>query len=67
MNLMQKGSLTQAALAFEAAVQQQPQDDLAWQHLGMVQAENEKEVPAILALERGVKENPANVIALMVD
>jgi peroxin-5 len=32
----------------------------------MTQAENEKEVPAIAALQRCVQENPKNLEALMV-
>ena len=54
--LNQDGHLSQAALAFEAAVQRDPSNSLAWFHLGTTQAENEKEGPAIAALERSVKE-----------
>lgn len=64
--LATNGSLSAACLAFEAAVQKDPHNDLAWQKLGMTQAENEKEVPAITALQRCVQENPKNVDALMV-
>jgi peroxin-5 len=60
------GSLTSACLAFEAAVQRDSSNDEAWQRLGMTQAENEKEVPAIAALQRCVQENPKNLEALMV-
>ena len=48
------GSLTKAALAFEAAVQQDDQYDLAWESLGHVQAQNEKEGAAIKALEKAL-------------
>lgn len=59
------GSLTQAALAFEAAVQKDPQHADAWANLGRVQAENEKEEPAIAALQHAVRSNPAHSEALM--
>ncbi|KAJ3329469.1 Peroxisomal membrane signal receptor PTS1 [Blyttiomyces sp. JEL0837] len=59
------GSLSQAALAFEAAVQRDPQNSDAWMHLGHAQAENEKENPAIAALQRSVQENPKNLPALL--
>ncbi|KAJ1548866.1 Peroxisomal membrane signal receptor PTS1 [Cladochytrium tenue] len=59
------GTLSEAALAFEAAVQRDPNNSEAWMHLGHVQAENEKEGPAIAALQRSVQENPDNLPALM--
>ena len=65
--LEENGSLSEAALAFEAAVQRHPQDSIAWMHLGMTQAENEKEEPAIAALQRSVKEDHSNARALMVN
>lgn len=60
------GSLSSAALAFEAVVQRDRNSSEAWMRLGMVQAENEKEHPAIAALQRSVKENNLNEKALMV-
>ncbi|KAJ3111902.1 Peroxisomal membrane signal receptor PTS1 [Physocladia obscura] len=60
------GSLSQAALAFEAAVQlNQSNNSDAWMHLGKVQAENEKEDAAIIALHKSVQLNPSNISALM--
>lgn len=60
------GSLTEAALAFEAAVQLDSRHANAWAYLGKVQAENEKEEPAIAALQQAIKENPQHLEALMV-
>jgi peroxin-5 len=65
--LKEHGPLSDAALAFEAAAQKNPNSSEAWMHLGITQAENEKELPAIAALQRSVHEDPANIQALMVD
>ncbi|KAL8644652.1 MAG: hypothetical protein Q9210_007145 [Variospora velana] len=59
------GNLTLAALAFEAAVQKDPQHLLAWVALGNAQAQNEKETPAIRALEQAIQIDPNNLPALM--
>ena len=59
------GNLSLAALAFEAAVQQDPQHTEAWVQLGSAQAQNEKETPAIRALEQALKLDPNNLKALM--
>lgn len=59
------GNLSLAALAFEAAVQNQPQHVAAWSMLGTAQAQNEKETPAIRALEQALKLDPDNLDALM--
>ncbi|KAI8065609.1 hypothetical protein BC940DRAFT_303822 [Gongronella butleri] len=66
LQLMAQGSsLSEAALAFEAAVQKDPTNSEAWMHLGNVQAQNEKEEPAIRALEKAINVDPANFSALM--
>ncbi|KAJ8324021.1 Peroxisomal membrane signal receptor PTS1 [Batrachochytrium dendrobatidis] len=66
MELVQtRGSLSDAALAFEAAVQRDSNDTLAWMNLGNVQAENEKELAAIAALQKAVQEDPTNASALI--
>ncbi|KAJ3267714.1 Peroxisomal membrane signal receptor PTS1, partial [Borealophlyctis nickersoniae] len=65
MLMNQGGSLSAAALAFEAAVQRDPENTDAWAYLGIVQAENEKEGPAIAALQRSTQEDPKNLMALM--
>jgi peroxin-5 len=59
------GNLSLAALAFEAAVQQNPSHVEAWTLLGSAQAQNEKESPAIRALERALALDPTNLSALM--
>ncbi|KAL5615599.1 hypothetical protein BROUX41_005638 [Berkeleyomyces rouxiae] len=59
------GNLSLAALAFEAAVQQNPQHVEAWVFLGSAQAQNEKESPAIRAHEQALKLDPNNLTALM--
>lgn len=69
--MKEKDSLSRAALAFEAAVQRfqsqgnMEQETEAWTWLGVVQAENEKELPAIAALQRAVRLDPTNLRALM--
>ena len=66
LKIMQEGgNLSLAALAFEAAVQQDPEHIQAWSQLGSAQAQNEKEAPAIRALEHCLKLDPTNLSALM--
>jgi len=66
MKIMREGgNLSLAALAFEAAVQKEPQHIQAWTMLGSTQAQNEKETPAIRALEQALKLDPNNLDALM--
>ncbi|KAK0628516.1 hypothetical protein B0T17DRAFT_488701 [Bombardia bombarda] len=59
------GNLSLAALAFEAAVQKNPDHVDAWVYLGSAQAQNEKEEAAIRALEHAMKLDPNNLPALM--
>jgi len=59
------GNLSLAALAFEAAVQREPDFVNAWVALGQAQAQNEKESPAIRALEQALQHDPNNLDALM--
>ncbi|KAL4802989.1 hypothetical protein BDV18DRAFT_146021 [Aspergillus unguis] len=66
MKIMHEGgNLSLAALAFEAAVQKDPSHVKAWTMLGTSQAQNEKELPAIRALEQALKADPNNLDALM--
>lgn len=66
VELMDNGAkLSLAALCFEAAVQKNPDHIEAWNRLGAAQAQNEKEDPAIRALERCIKLDPGNLSALM--
>ena len=59
------GNLSVAALAFEAAVQKDPEFVDAWVALGQAQAQNEKELPAIYAMEKASSLDPDNLEALM--
>lgn len=59
------GNLSLAALAFEAAAQQNQEHVEAWVYLGLAQAQNEKETAAIRALEQAVRLDPNNLEALM--
>ncbi|ORY97214.1 hypothetical protein BCR43DRAFT_523434 [Syncephalastrum racemosum] len=63
--MRQGGSLSEIALAFEAVVQKDPANSEAWMHLGNTQAQNEKEEPAIRALEKAVEVDPQNFSAMM--
>lgn len=63
--MVEGGNLSLAALAFEAAVQKSPDHTEAWTALGQAQAQNEKESPAIRALEQALKVDPTNLDALM--
>ncbi|AET37626.1 Pex5p Ecym_1396 [Eremothecium cymbalariae DBVPG len=64
--LMENGAkLSEAALAFEAAVQENRQHADAWLRLGLVQTQNEKELSGINALEHCLKVDPNNLTAMM--
>ncbi|KAI9884419.1 MAG: hypothetical protein M1823_003801 [Watsoniomyces obsoletus] len=66
MRIMEEGgNLSLAALAFEAVVRKDPEHVQAWTMLGNAQAQNEKESPAIRALERALRLDPTNLSALM--
>jgi len=63
--MQEGGNLSLAALAFEAAVQKDTNHVEAWVALGQAQAQNEKETPAIRALEHALTVDPTNLDALM--
>ncbi|XP_049850527.1 uncharacterized protein LOC126322729 [Schistocerca gregaria] len=65
MELFESGDLANAVLAFEAAAQQSPNDSLAWQMLGTVQADNDQDEFASRALSQAVKVDPNNRDALL--
>ncbi|CAI4055821.1 hypothetical protein N7582_000436 [Saccharomyces uvarum] len=63
--LMENGAkLSEAALAFEAAVKERPDHVDAWLRLGLVQTQNEKELNGISALEECLKLDPNNLEAM---
>ncbi|ODQ67597.1 TPR-like protein [Nadsonia fulvescens var. elongata DSM 6958] len=64
--LMDSGAkLSEAVLAFEAAVQQNPEHVEAWSRLGAAQSQNEKEELAMRALEKCLTLDPGNLAALL--
>lgn len=66
LTLMENGAkLSEAALAFEAAVQENPNHIDAWLKLGEVQTQNEKEIAGLTALEKCLSLDPNNLSALM--
>lgn len=63
--LMENGAkLSEAALAFEAAIQEDSKHVDAWLKLGEVQTQNEKELQGISALEQCLKIDPSNLDAM---
>lgn len=66
LQLMENGAkLSEAALAFEAAIQRNQNHIDAWLKLGEVQTQNEKEIAGISALEKCLELHPENSEALM--
>ena len=63
--LMENGAkLSEAAMAFEAAVQEAPEHVDAWLRLGLVQIQNEKELNGVCALEKCLKLDSGNLEAM---
>eukprot|EP01060_Flectonema_neradi_P024773 TRINITY_DN33655_c0_g1_i1.p1 TRINITY_DN33655_c0_g1~~TRINITY_DN33655_c0_g1_i1.p1 ORF type:complete len:607 (+),score=119.47 TRINITY_DN33655_c0_g1_i1:251-1822(+) len=65
LDLLSAGTLSEAVLAFEAVCQQRPEDSKAWEILGTTQAENEKDIPAIIALRQCRSLDQSNLPVLM--
>lgn len=66
LQLMESGAkLSEAALAFEAAIQRNENHVDAWLKLGEVQTQNEKEIAGISAYEKTLEISPENSEALM--
>lgn len=65
VEFFQSGHLDDAILAFEAEVQQHPENSEAWRMLGECHAENDEDKSAIICLERAVEEDPYNLSALL--
>ncbi|KAK6465902.1 hypothetical protein DFJ63DRAFT_282383 [Scheffersomyces coipomensis] len=66
LQLMENGAkLSEAALAFEAAIQKNENHIDAWLKLGEVQTQNEKEIAGVTALEKCIELHPENSEALM--
>ena len=65
VDLLQAGKVSEAVLALEAAVQQEPESSDAWLTLGLAHAENDEDVKAIVALNRAVEADPTSLDALL--
>ncbi|CAF31472.1 TPR_REGION domain-containing protein [Caenorhabditis elegans] len=64
-NLMRNGDIGNAMLAYEAAVQKDPQDARAWCKLGLAHAENEKDQLAMQAFQKCLQIDAGNKEALL--
>ncbi|CAO4364563.1 unnamed protein product [Caenorhabditis nigoni] len=64
-NLMKNGDIGNAMLAYEAAVQKNPQDAGAWCKLGLAHAENEKDQLAMQAFHKCLQIDDGNKDALL--
>nr|CCA20458.1 peroxisomal targeting signal 1 receptor putative [Albugo laibachii Nc14] len=65
VRLFKSGPLAEAIYAFEAEVQQHPENSEAWRMLGESHAENDEDKGAIKCLERAIEEDPYNLDALL--
>lgn len=62
---LEQGDIPSAALLFEAAVQEEPKNALAWRYLGTTQAQNERDTSAIRALNNCLNLNRNDQEALL--
>ncbi|KAF5220283.1 hypothetical protein ECC02_006719 [Trypanosoma cruzi] len=59
--MLQLANMAEAALAFEAVCQKEPENVEAWRRLGTTQAENEKDCLAIIALNHARMLDPKDI------
>lgn len=62
---LEQGDIPSAALLFEASVQREPENALAWRYLGTTQAQNEMDKSAIRALRNCLHLDPSDQQARM--
>lgn len=65
LELFHEGNLSEAILALESVVKEDPQNSKAWYYLGLVQAENDKDHNSALALEKSLSTDPNNLDTLI--
>jgi len=65
MRLFNEGKISESILAFEAEIQNDPENSECWEKLGQAHAENDKDTQAIAALNRAVDLDETNLEAKM--
>ena len=66
MIFFNEGAITKAIIAFQAFVQQNPEDSSeGWRMLGMSHQEHDQDREAIICLEKAVEQDPYNLDALL--
>jgi len=64
IELFNEGRLSQAILAFEAQLLEDPNNSQCWEMLGKTHAENDKDSKAITALMKAIEVDPQNLDAM---